>query len=300
MVLAIGMYKGAKMKTKIHKISAAAVLALGASLLVAPATYAWGPSDRPTYTNQDPAEHAVFNSITNNAAVGDERDFVRVSEKKEGVDFSSDIKVEAGKQYEVWIYYHNDASATYNNKAHNYVGVARDVRVSSIFPLELAKGERGKISGRIMASNTDPKEVWDEAYITAEQALTLHYVEGSAKIYNKYGVNGSVLSTNLFSDTGIFIGLNELNGVILGCDEYSGQIVYTLQAVAVDEPDTPDTPVTPDKPNEPEIPKELPKTGPVEIILAVVIVGAIVAAIVYWYKTHKDVKKTTKKARGRK
>lgn len=40
----------------------------------------WGPK-RPTYTNEHPADHPVFNSITNNAAVGDERDFVRIEEK---------------------------------------------------------------------------------------------------------------------------------------------------------------------------------------------------------------------------
>lgn len=293
------------MKTQYRKFSLVAVLALVASLLLAPATYAWGPADRPTYTNQKPADHAVFNSITNNAAVGDERDFVRVAEKNPDETFSSDIKIEAGKQYEVYIYYHNDASATYNDRAHNYVGVARDVRVSSIFPLKLAAGERGTITGKIAASNTDPKEVWDEAYITADQAMTLHYVEGSAKIYNKYGVNGSVLSTNLFSDMGTFIGLNELNGVILGCDEYSGQIVYTLQTVAVDTPEEPETPETPDKPvtppeEKPDVPAELPKTGPLTIILLVVIAGLIIAGIIYFVKTRKAVKNLSKKAKGRK
>ncbi len=308
------------MKTKINKLSILTIATMLMSLCVSPATYAWGPVDRPTYTNHDPAEHAVFNSITDNAAVGDERDFVRVSEKREGVEFTDHLTIEPGKQYEVWIYYHNDASATYNDKAHNYVGVARDVRVSSIFPLELDKGEQGMITGKIMASNTDPKEVWDEAYITAEQALILHYIEGSAKIYNKYGVNGQVLSKNLFSNTGIFIGLNELNGVILGCDEYSGQIVYTLQAVAVDESDPtpdptpdpdpdptpdPDPDPTPDPdpedpPVKPEIPKELPTTGPLEIVLAVAVVIIVVAGVIYWNKTNKAVKKATRKAKGKK
>lgn len=289
-----------------RKLSFAVALAFMTTLLMAPATYAWGPADRPTYTNQDPADHAVFNSITNNAAVGDERDFVRVEEKNSGRAYSSDIEVEAGKQYEVYIYYHNDASATFNDRAHGYAGVARDVRLASKFPTELAAGERGTISGKIMASNTDPLEVWDEAYITAKQDMTLHYVEGSAKIYNGYKVNGSVLSTNLFSDMGTFIGLNELNGVILGCDEYSGQIVYTIQTVAVntptvpDDPTEPDKPTQPDKPVEPSTPTELPKTGPLTIILIVVIATLIIVGIVYFVKTRKEVKKISKKAKGRK
>ncbi len=285
-----------KIKIKGKAIGALAV-ALVAPLMLSSATFAWGP-ERPTYTNEAPADHAVFNSITNNAAVGDERDFVRVEEKDSGREYSSEIEIEPGKQYEVYIYYHNDASATFNDKAHKYAGVARDVRLASSFPLELTKGQRGEIDGIIMASNTNPKEVWDEAYITAKEDLTLHYVSGSARIYNKYKVNGSVLSMDLFTEKGVFLGLDQLNGVILGCEEYSGQVVYTLQAVAKTVPvePTPDEP----KPVEPAVPDELPKTGPVEIILAIVVVGLIVAVVVYWNKTHKAVKRTTRKIKGKK
>lgn len=289
-----------KQKLKISLMGVA--VALATPLVLAPTTLAWGP-ERPSYTNEHPADHAVFNSITNNAAVGNEFDFVRIEEKSSGRPYTSKIEVEAGKQYEVYIYYHNDASKTYNDSAHNRVGVARDVRLSSNFPDKLSAGEEGIVSGKIMASNTDPKEVWDEAFITAKQDMTLHYVEGSAKIYNKYAVNGSVLSTNLFSDMGTFIGLNELNGVILGCEEYSGQIVYTIQTVAAGEPvpePEPETPTNPEKPVEPVIPDELPTTGPVEIVLAIVVVILIVAGVIYWNKTQKAVKRTTKKVKGKK
>ena len=37
---------------------------------------------------------------------------------------------------------------------------------------------------------------------------------------------------NLFSEKGTFIGLNELNGVVPGCDIYSGQVVYTIHTIA--------------------------------------------------------------------
>lgn len=285
-----------KQNLKLSLVGAAVALAM--PLMLAPATLAWGP-ERPSYTNENPADHAVFNSITNNAAVGNEFDFVRIEEKSSGRPYTSKIDVEAGKQYEVYIYYHNDASKTYNDSAHNRVGVARDVRLSSSFPLELKAGEEGTVSGKIMASNTDPKEVWDEAFITAKQDMTLHYVEGSAKIYNKYAVNGSVLSTNLFSDMGTFIGLNELNGVILGCEEYSGQIVYTIQTVAAGAP-VPEPEPKPETPVESVIPDELPATGPVEIVLAIVVVTLIVAGVIYWSKTQKAVKRTTRKVKGKK
>lgn len=206
-------------------------VAITTFLFMPTSAMAWGP-DRPTYTNQSPADHAVFNSITDNAAVGDERDFVRIEEKNSGRPYSSEIILEAGKQYEVYIYYHNDASETYNDAAHNYVGVARDVRLSSTFPEALMANERQAVTGKITSSNANPAAVWDEAYVTAKEAMTLHYVEGSAKIYNQWGVNGSTLATALFSTEGVPLGLDELNGVILGCDKYSGQIVYTIQTEA--------------------------------------------------------------------
>lgn len=194
----------------------------------------WGP-ERKLYTNQNPAEYPVFNSITDNAAVGDERDFVRIVEKSSGRVYSSDIEVEANKQYEVYIYYHNNASATYNDKAHDYVGVARNVRLASNFPKSLVVGEHGVVSAKISASNTDPGVIWDGACVTAKEDITLHYVTGSAKIYNQWETNGNTLSTHMFSDEGTFIGLDQLNGVILGCDEYSGHVVYTIQTRALQE-----------------------------------------------------------------
>lgn len=279
--------------------------ALCVPMILGQSAQAWGP-ERETYTNQHPADHAVFNSITNNAAVGDERDFVRIEEKNSGRTYSSEIVLEAGKQYEVYIYYHNDASETYNDAAHNYVGWAHNVRLSSSFPHELEKNERQAVTGKITSTNTQPEAVWDEAYVTAKEAMTLHYVTGSARIYNQWGANGSVLSTNLFTETGTFLGMDELDGVIFGCERFSGQVVYTIQTKAVEtttpdpEPEPkPDEPEPEPKP-EPETPAELPEAGPAEIVLAVIVVIAVVAGGVYWYKSSKEVKKVTKHAKGKK
>lgn len=301
----------------------AAMLALSGAMVLGQTALAWGP-ERPTYTDADPAEHATFNSIVDESGIGDERDFVRIEEKNSGREYSSEIVIEAGKQYEVYIYYHNDASETYNTEKYNYVGIARDVRLASSFPLSLEKNERAAVVGKITSTNAEPAAVWDEAYVTAKEAVTLHYVTGSAKIYNKRGTNGSVLSTNLFSEKGTFLGMDVLNGVIFGCDQYSGYVVYTIQTKAVEtttpedptpnpDPDPtpdpepepePDPEPTPDPDPEPEptpvVPEELPNTGPAEIVLAVIIVIAVVAGGVYWYKSSKEVRKVTKRAKGKK
>ena len=49
-------------------------------------------------------------------------------------------------------------------------------------------------------------------------------------IGTKSKANSPVLSIKLFSDDGIYLGLNDLNGVILGDQKmYSGYVIYTIQ-----------------------------------------------------------------------
>ena len=209
---------------------------------------AWGP-ERQTYTNESPAPKAVFNSITNNAAVGDERDFVRIVEvHDDGTKdaYTNEINVSGGKVYEVYIYYHNDASSTYNDKAHDYVGVARESKISAAFPESLAKGQKGDVNAIISSTTTSVPEVWDEAYMIADEDVTFAYIKGSAKIYNDWKANGSVMPSNLFSAEGTYIGLNELNGIILGCDEFSGQVVFQIRASSVATPEAPEEEPTPE------------------------------------------------------
>ena len=195
--------------------------------------HGWGP-ERPTYVNEHPADHPVFNSITDNIVLGDERNFVRIvelqeDENKEKNTYVDSLEIEPGKRYGVFIYYHNNAASKYNNAENDYTGVAWNVRISSGFPESMVKGEKGTVFGRITSTNTDPESVWDSAQIIAKEDVTLHFVLCSAKIHNNWGASDSVLSTYLFSNEGTFIGLDKLNGMIFGCYEYSGFITYTIE-----------------------------------------------------------------------
>ncbi len=267
-----------------------ALAAVVLSLVQATSIFAWGP-ERPTYTNKSPADHATFNSITDNPVFGDERDFVRIVEKKgEGETkdtYSNDLTLETGKQYEVVIYYHNNASSTVNDAAHNYAGMAYNAKVIANFPRALKKDEKGQVSAIITAEGTDPESVWDEAYVTASEAMTLHYVTASAKIHNDWDANGSTMSVHMFGQEGDYLGVNELNGVIPGCYEFSGYVTYTIQTVADGDP-IPDDVVDPtpeeEKPTTPVLPSELPKTGPMEITLIVIV--AVLAIVALGYAIH--------------
>ncbi|MBQ3296940.1 DUF11 domain-containing protein [Candidatus Saccharibacteria bacterium] len=202
-----------------------------ASLLSVAAVSAWGP-ERATFTMEKPATYPTFNSITNNPTIGDERDFVRVGEINADVtDLKDSVEVIPGRQYLVYIYFHNNASATFNDSAHNHSGVAVKSRLASSFSTVLTPAKQGTITATITAENTNPTSVWDEAHMTTTtDKVLMHYVAGSAKIYNDWQANGSVMPSSLFTEQGTLIGLNALNGVIPGCEEYHGVVSYVLQA----------------------------------------------------------------------
>src|SRR3990167_10124164 len=101
----------------------AVLSAVVAAVLVPAGLLAWGP-DRPTYTINNPADHVTFNSITDNPAYGDERNFVRIKDASAANStYTDNIALTPGKEYEVYVYYHNNASSTLNDAAHNAKGI---------------------------------------------------------------------------------------------------------------------------------------------------------------------------------
>ncbi|MBQ2623354.1 DUF11 domain-containing protein [Candidatus Saccharibacteria bacterium] len=220
------------MKKYQTKLKALSVLATaGLSLATFASASAWGP-ERTTFTMEKPATYPTFNSITNNPTIGDERDFVRVGEiNAEVTDLKNELEVVPGRQYLVYVYFHNNASSTFNDSAHNHSGVAIRTRMASAFSTVLTPSEKGKISATITADNSNPGSVWDEAYMTTKtEKVFMHYVAGSAKIYSDWKASGSTMPSSLFTEEGALVGLNSLNGIIPGCEEYHGVVTYVLQA----------------------------------------------------------------------
>ena len=222
----------------------------------------WGP-ERETFTWQVPATYPTFNSITDNPSLGDERNFVRVKEYGTENNYADYVDAVGGKIYEVYVYYHNNASANLNESGK---GIADNVRLSMAIPQNLKAGDSAVIKGTIKSTNTNPSSVWDTAFLNAQEDLTLNYVANDTCVQLAHW--------------------KEEWGMIPGCNEYAGYVTFQLQAVGES------TPVTPGS----STPSEMPETGPAEVILASVIVLAIIVGGVYWYKTSKAVKKTTRKA----
>lgn len=210
----------------------------------------WGPKDRARYTWESPADHVTFNSITDNPFIGDESNFVRVKEYVEG-DTSAHKDVETivpGKEYEIWIYFHNNAGANYNDSGK---GLARNTRVASSFPTKVEAGQEAVIRGSVSATNAEPQAVWDTAFLNADEAVWLNYVPNSAVLHTSEkckAANGIVLpADSLFVDASK-VGTNTesgamvtcydageftpdgLWGVIPGCNEYAGYVTYRVKA----------------------------------------------------------------------
>lgn len=199
---------------------AAVTLATGAAAM------AWGP-ERPTFVGESPADYVTFNSMTNNAKIGDERNFVRIREAGTG-NYVNEMKLQPGKEYEVSTFYHNNAKDSLNESGK---GLAKDASMKVQLPSVIKPGERGKASSTITASNAQPQSVWDEAFMTTDQDIALRYVPGSARITSNGAINGQVLPDELFNK-GTLLGYDSLNGVIPGCTQYSGFVTYKFKVDA--------------------------------------------------------------------
>ncbi len=222
-----------KINTKTKIMCGLAVLSL-ASFVPAAQTLAlagpWGP-ERPTFTWEKPASYATFNSMTNNPTLGDERNFVRIRAVGDA-KYVDEVRLEAGKTYEVYSYYHNNASPSIGTTA---IGIADNVRMSANFPAQIKAGEKLSVNTIISASDTNPLSVWDGAYVTADSDLYLRYVPGSAMIHNGGDLNKQAVGPDyLFSEGGALLGYNKFSGLLPGCNEYAGYVTYQFVA---DQPD---------------------------------------------------------------
>ena len=189
--------------------------------LIPVALNAWGPS-RPEYSRYKVAQEVVFNSITDNPTWGDEFNFVRVKEAGTESNWVDKIAVTPSKKYTVFVFYHNNAATALNL-------IAKDVRMNTQLPAEIAAGGSGTISAKVMASNAKPQTVWDEAYLTSANNVTVKYVQNSATIHNLGTINGSKLNQdNLFLTTGALLGYNAFDGKVQGCSQYSGYVSYDV------------------------------------------------------------------------
>lgn len=222
-------------KNKVSIKSASYVAALVFSVLVLPViVFAYGP-ERTTFTQANPATYVTFNSITDDPAYGDERNFYRIKDLSSGQAYGDSVNLTAGGEYEVKIFFHNNAASNFNESG---VGVAKGAYTRAEMPAIVRAGAKDvEANAYVGATNANPQVVYDYIRFTnndkADMALRL--VPGTVK-FQSYGPHdGETLSdTALFTSTGQPLGFDNLDGVLPGCDHYSGYITYRIKAVKPD------------------------------------------------------------------
>lgn len=198
-------------------------------------TDSWGPQDRDTFTWAAPSDHVTFNSITDNPEIGDERNFVRIREADTGDHFLDSVDVEPGKTYEVYVYFHNNASASLNASG---VGIADNVRLATKLPEKIEAGKIGVVYGTVSSTNAKPTSVWDTAYLKATETVYMRYVWDSATIHSRGNADGEVLNADaLFSEEGAKVAFASTNargdslwGMVPGCNDYAFYVTYKVTA----------------------------------------------------------------------
>jgi PKD repeat protein len=228
------------------------------AVLVPLAVSAWGPS-RPIYCIQgspiacpvsnpagQAADHVTFNSIANNPAHGDERNFMRIKESNaSNTTYRDSITVQPGGTYDILMYYHNNADASLNNSG---VGIANGVKMRAALPSQVGNTDT-KAVGDVLANNSTPAQVWDDITVKSSgPQVALRLVPGSARLYNHNDGHGNASKVTALPDeiatpNGTLIGYDldsngnvKLDGVIKGCAEYSGYVILQVRAES-NEPD---------------------------------------------------------------
>lgn len=205
---------------------AAFVAMIAALAVIAPTlVFAWGP-DRQLFTTAQPADFITFNSITDNPSHGDERNFMQVREASaSNTTYADEISLSAGKEYVIYMYYHNNAAANLNLTA---TGTYAKAQIPAVVP----NGSNGTVAnGFVGASNATPREVFDDIKFknTTGGDIALRYVPGSATIHNFGATDGATLSDSIIT-TGATLGYNALDGKVPGCNEFAGYVTFRVKA----------------------------------------------------------------------
>ncbi len=239
------------LKQKRLNVIVVPVFATALAIVVNTAALAWGPK-RTTYTMDKPAASIAFNSIDKDANWGDERNFVVIKDITDSYDganniaelakaggFSDRVSLANNHIYMVKAFVHNNAAANLDLTATN-------TRIKSV----INKSNDGSfdVQSTISADNCGadkkgnagkPCAVWDDAYVVPDSGdkgtYTLSPLLNTAHYFNNqkdFATGGFLLSNDLHavSSDGALLGYDKMDGNVKGCFQYSGYVVYLLQA----------------------------------------------------------------------
>ena len=181
-----------------------------------------GPVRR-QYGKGDTVPGAVFNSLRDGEEFGEEQCFVGIREEA-GNAYQRLMRISPGCDYEVRIFYHNNADI----KNAGEEGTARESRLRVFFTKQIRPGETGVVSAVISSESNILPVIWDSVALQSAEEMSLSYKIASARIYNGRKRDGLILPQSLFSEKGVYLGMDELNGILPpGSSGYVSFIIHT-------------------------------------------------------------------------
>ena len=194
--------------------------------------YAWGDDSdgRPSYTMEEINSGALgeiitFNSISDNPAIGDEKNFVgakRVNDDT-AVWSANTIAAEDGEKYYIRMYVHN------NNPGGNDA-VAEDTTVR--FAIAEGSGTEVEVQGFITSSDSTPTEYYDGVKFASDTTFHLEYVPSSAFIENNgIAAGGGMGLDDEIVENGVQIGYDALDGNLPGGLQYAAYVGIEVKVV---------------------------------------------------------------------
>lgn len=191
----------------------------------------WGP-ERIMYSWGEHAETATINSMTNNPATGDERNFVRIRKADSEDKFGDNVVAEIGAEYEVQVFVDNNADSSLDSGSGETY--AQNIRlIMQRIPENINKGENVQIKGTITTTNATPEEVWDTAYIQANESISLRYIRNSCRLRTGGELNGKLISDEALFGVGEYYKGTKLGydrwGLLPGGGQYGCSITFRLK-----------------------------------------------------------------------
>ena len=182
-----------------------------------------GP-ERTVYDADTKVPVVVFNSLKQRGEFGEQRFFVGIR-SEEDVNYRRSIQMEPGFEYEVRIAYCNNADASLPESESS----AKGTKLQVFFDNSVGPTKKAYVSASISAENAKPAMVWDAVSLQADENLPITYKIASAKIWNNQRCNGKILPQTLFTDTGVKLGGDELNGIVQAGEYSSGYVTFVLK-----------------------------------------------------------------------
>ena len=221
-------------KTMLGVAAASSVL----GTVVSTGVLAWGDNSeggRKSYTIAEInsgvlGDKIVLNSISD-STIGDEKNFVgaRLNDGDKGAQNvwnGNEISVEAGKEYIVRLYVHN-------NNPNGDKAVAKDV--TTTFSIPGTTGTSVEVNGIINSSNATPSKYWDNVVFKSSDGSKFHleYIAGSALLENNgVGEDGGVKLSDDIISKGVKIGYSALDGNVPGCYQYANYVTVKVKVVS--------------------------------------------------------------------